>query len=147
MIVTKIQAQVSDNFSKQIKALITTNIDKIKGKVVEKGNDFTTYNSLLKLDDFQVSYTTAALGNVLRADYIKPGAMEVMDNIYISFLETSYTGKDSKDYPSMLKGLMNSNLKRKIELLETDLKTGTATKMLIVEMDKENNIVIKFLNK
>lgn len=141
------QAQVSDNFSKQITALVTTNIDKIQGKITEKGDGFTTYNSLLKLDGFTITYTVSAFGNILKADCIKPGTAEVMDNIYFSFLETSYTCKDSKDYPQMLKGLMNSTLKRKMELFETDLKAGTAKKMLIVEMDKENNISIKFLNK
>lgn len=146
-VITKIQAQVSTDFSKQITALITTGIDKIKGKEIEKGNDFTTYSSLLKLDEFKVSYTTSALGNVLRADYVKTGTAGVMDNIYFSFLETAYTGKDSKDYPQLLKGMMNSHLKRKIELSESNLKEGTTKKILIVEMDKENRITIIFLNK
>lgn len=141
------QAQVSDNFSKQITALVTAGIDKIQGKVTEKGDGFTTYSCLLQLDEFKVSYTASSLGNILRADYTKPGTIEVMDNIHFSFLETSYTCKDSKDYPQMLKGLMNSHLKRKIELFETDLKTGTAKKILVAEMDKENKITISFLTK
>lgn len=147
VIITKIQAQVSAGFSKQIVALITASIDKIKGKEIAKGNDFTTYNTLLKLDEFKLSYTTSTIGNVLKADYTKTGTDEAMDNIYISFLETPYTGKDSKDYPQMLKGIMNSNLKRKIELAETDLQEGTKKKILIVEMDKDNRITINFLNK
>lgn len=147
VVMTKVQAQVSDNFSKQVTALVTTNIDKIKGKEIEKGNGFTTYSTLLKLDEFKVSYTISTLGNVLKADYTKTGTDQAMDNIYFSFLETPYTSKDSKDYPQMLKGIMNSNLKRKIELAETDLQEGTQKKILIVEMDKDNRITINFLNK
>ncbi|MEI9959007.1 MAG: hypothetical protein WDM90_22450 [Ferruginibacter sp.] len=145
--ITKIQAQVSENFSKQITALIKTDIDKIQGEVSEKGNSFTTYNTLLKLDECKVSYTTSTLGDVLRADYIKPGTTEIMDNIHFSLLETPYTCKDSKDYPLMLKGLANSDFKRKIELFETDLKTGTVKKVLVVEMYKDGGIIINFLNK
>lgn len=147
VITTTIRAQVSDNFSKQITALVKTSIDKIQGEVIEKGEGFTTYKSLLKLDECKVSYTTSTLGNVLRADYLKTGTMEAMDNIHFSLLETPFTCKDSKDYPQMLKGLLNSNLKRKIDLFETDLKSGTAKKILTVEMDKENIIIIKCLNK
>lgn len=110
-------------------------------------NGFTTYNSLLKLDGCKVNYTTSIYGNVLGADFIKPGNMEVMENIHYSFLETSYSCKDSKDYPQILKRLTNENLKRKIELLETDLKNKTSKKMLLVEMDKKNSTVINFLNK
>lgn len=145
--ITNIQAQMSSSFSKQITALITTNIDKIQGEVTGKGEGSTTYNSMLKLDEFKVSYTTSGFGNTLRADYIKPGINEVMDNIFMSLLETPYSTKDSKDYPQMLKGLTNSTLKRKIELSERDLKNGTVKKLLIVEMDKENKIIIIFLNR
>ena len=140
-------AQIDAGFSKQITNLLTATPEELKGAQLEKGKDHTTYLVKLPLDGFDVTYSITSLGNVLQAGYLKKGTEDLMENIRLSFLETRYTCKDSKDYPEMLKGMMNSNLNRKLELLSVDLAKGTTQKLLIVTLDKEGKLSINFLNQ
>lgn len=140
---TVIHAQITDKFKSEITALIKTDIQGIKGKIISKEQTATTYSSKLPLSGFEISYAESMLGNALTAKYMQTGSQEVMDQLALAILELPYVNADSKKDKKILgTGIFASDLKRKMKILDPAGKL-----ILIITLKTDDQIFIEFMDK
>lgn len=139
-----LRAQLTDQFPAELKKLITATISDIKGRELEHQQVATIYETKLKLSGFNLTYTQSMMGNSLSGKYNLPATQETMDAIFEKLLETIYTTKDSKAQSGMLKGIMNSNVARRIDVLDF---SDNGRKVAVFTLYKDNNLLVEILNK
>lgn len=139
-----LRAQLSNQFPAELKNLITLPVSELKGKELERQQVAAIYEVKQQLTGFSLSYTQSIMGSSLSGKYTQQGSQEIMDVISGKLLETVYTFKDSNTQPAMLKGIVNSNVSRRIDVLDF---SNNGKKVAVFTLYKDNNLLVEILNK
>ncbi len=140
LIMTTMQGQISNNFGKEVKALIEADVTDLMLNEIKSEYSSTFYRTELKLEGFEVNYIVSAIiGNVLSAKYLKKGNEDVMDGIYDQLNTIPYLIFDSKTRPEMIKK-SDTNLTRKISVKSRE----NGKTVLVITLHKSDDINLQF---
>lgn len=139
LLMITVQGQITKDFGKQIQALIEAEAPDLMTNQIESNENYTSYRTALKLDNFEIKYILSGIiGFLLTADYQKKGDNDVMEAIFVRLNTTPYLIYDSEYRADEIK-LDNDTLRK---ILVKSNKTGKT--LLIITLTKSNKIHLWF---
>lgn len=131
VLAANLKAQISNDFAKEVTAVLDAKTSSIVGKEIEKQASATIYDTKLKISGFDLTYAETIFGDDLSGRYIGTSSDSVMDAISQQLKNVPYQILDSKQTPEIIgKSIFDSDVLRKIIIKDkkTQEKVMTITR-------------------
>lgn len=131
VLAANLKAQISNDFAKEVTAVLGAKTSSIVGKEIEKQASATIYDTKLKISGFDLTYAETIFGDDLSGRYIGTSSDSVMDAISQQLKNIPYQILDSQQTPEIIsKSIFDSDVLRKIIIKDkkTQEKVMTITR-------------------
>ncbi len=131
VLAANLRAQISNDFAKEVTAVLGAKTSSIVGKEIEKQASATIYDTKLKISGFDLTYAETIFGDDLSGRYIGTSSDSVMDAISQQLKNIPYQILDSQQTPEIIsKSIFDSDVLRKIIIKDkkTQEKVMTITR-------------------
>ncbi|MBE4948248.1 hypothetical protein [Chryseobacterium culicis] len=131
VLAANLKAQISNDFAKEVTAVLDAKTSSIVGKEIEKQASATIYDTKLKISGFDLTYAETIFGDDLSGIYIGTSSDSVIDAISQQLKNIPYQILDSKQTPEIIsKSIFDSDILRKIIIKDkkTQEKVMTITR-------------------
>ncbi len=131
VLAANLKAQISNDFAKEVTAVLGAKASSIVGKEIEKQASATIYDTKLKISGFDLTYAETIFGDDLSGRYIGTSSDSVMDAISQQLTNIPYQILDSQQTPEIIsKSIFDSDVLRKIIIKDkkTQEKVMTITR-------------------
>ncbi len=131
VLAANLKAQISNDFAKEVTAVLDAKTSSIVGKEIEKQASATIYDTKLKISGFDLTYAETIFGDDLSGRYIGTSSDSLMDAISQQLKNIPYQILDSKQTPEIIsKSIFDSDILRKIIIKDkkTQEKVMTITR-------------------